>query len=335
MTKRVLILVLLVCGLLIPSVVLGADEWVSPTSHELSEWSNEENSYDDNTGTYASRDFGGGDVWSEWLTLNMDDSYGSNCTRVYSTRETSDINKIKIEVYSSLEWVEIYNGVLTVGEWVEYDYECIEVSKVRISYFNDHFNWFRWVRCHEVDIWWVECIAASYSIVVLPESDTNVVGSNHTLNATVSSEGSPVGGVGVTWNLTGVGELLWSEGITGEDGVAEARITSNVTGYSYMECYLSSNSSVSDSGSKLWVGAAVDVGEGFGTWMIAIMLCIVGLGWYTKSLLLGIVGVILCVVSYVWVGGFHGDEIGVYGASAFFLIILGWIVLNLIWREAH
>lgn len=79
----------------------------------------------------------------------------------------------------------------------------------------------------------------------------------------------------------------------------------------------------------------VPVGEGFGGWMIAVLFCIVGLAWYTRSLLLGIVGVFLCVVSYVWVGGFSGDEIGVYGASAFFLIILGWIVLNLIWREAH
>ena len=79
----------------------------------------------------------------------------------------------------------------------------------------------------------------------------------------------------------------------------------------------------------------VPVGEGFGGWMIALIFCIIGLSWYLRAMLLGIVGCILCIVSYVWVGGFLGSEIGVYGASGFFLIMVGWIILNLIWRETR
>lgn len=224
--------------LIVAPPVSAADEWVSPVSHETSNWIEEEKSYDENTLLYSKFDiipYG----WSPWLPLNLDDDYESTKLRVWSSREASSVTEVNIEVYSSCGWIEVYDGDLVVGSFVEYDYSERVVSRVRIRYSNTAIP-YRYAYCNEVDVWF---------------------------------------------------------------GFAEE--------------------------------VEEIAGGGFGGWMIALMFCIVGLGWYTKSLLLGIVGAVLCTVSYVWVGGFSGDEIGVYGSSAFFLIILGWIVLNLIWREAH
>lgn len=96
--------------------------------------------------------------------------------------------------------------------------------------------------------------AAPDHLVLLPENDTNIIGTNHTFNSTVYDSGNnTLASINITWNLTGVGSILWYEGQTGEDGVAEAIITStNATGSSYMDCYVTANASVNDTATKYW-----------------------------------------------------------------------------------
>lgn len=71
----------------------------------------------------------------------------------------------------------------------------------------------------------------------------------------------------------------------------------------------------------------------FPIWLVIILVVIVALGIYTKSLILSIAGVVLCIVSYSWL--IHGspEDVGTTGGAAFFLILIAWIILNLIYRE--
>ena len=74
----------------------------------------------------------------------------------------------------------------------------------------------------------------------------------------------------------------------------------------------------------------------FPVWLILVLVVVVILGIYTKSLILSIAGIILCVVSYSWLlQASTADDVGVWGGAAFFLILIAWIILNLVYRNRH
>jgi len=73
----------------------------------------------------------------------------------------------------------------------------------------------------------------------------------------------------------------------------------------------------------------------FPVWLVVMLVVIVGLGLYTGGWILSVVGIIICVVSYGWVSMAETSEITVWGASALFLIVIGFIVLSMIFREVR
>ncbi|GAG18055.1 unnamed protein product, partial [marine sediment metagenome] len=90
----------------------------------------------------------------------------------------------------------------------------------------------------------VEVIApAPYTLVLLPETDTNPVGTLHQLTATVYDQFNNVmEGVNLTWSITVVGSFSGTpESPTDVNGQADAVITSNVAGTSTVRCEVTGN----------------------------------------------------------------------------------------------
>lgn len=71
----------------------------------------------------------------------------------------------------------------------------------------------------------------------------------------------------------------------------------------------------------------------FPVWMVILLVVVVALGLYTGGLLLSVVGIILCIVSYSWVRTNPGTDLEVGAISAFFIVIMGFIILSLIYRQ--
>lgn len=75
--------------------------------------------------------------------------------------------------------------------------------------------------------------------------------------------------------------------------------------------------------------------QDFPVWLIILLVVVAGLSHYTRSWILGISGIVICIVSYAWVSMAETSSITIWGASAFFLIIIAWIILSMIFREAR
>jgi adhesin/invasin len=116
---------------------------------------------------------------------------------------------------------------------------------------------------------WTLEVPVATTLELWPPADTNLVGTTHTLTATVYDQFDNVmAGVAVTWNMTGVGTFVGTpESVTNSAGKASAVITSNVTGISTVTCEVTGNPSVSDTATKTWTtttpgGGGVGVGGG-------------------------------------------------------------------------
>lgn len=80
---------------------------VNPQDHEGSVgWTDEENAYDEDTGTYAYDDIPA-ESWSDWLTVNRDLASTCSMIRVWYDREDSDIGEPAIEIHRDGAWVEV------------------------------------------------------------------------------------------------------------------------------------------------------------------------------------------------------------------------------------
>jgi len=95
-----------------------------------------------------------------------------------------------------------------------------------------------------------------YSLVLLPESDSNYVNTTHSLTATVYQGDNVMPDVNVTWSISGVGSFSGTpENPTDVDGQADAVITSSEPGISTVKCALVTNTSVFATATKTWTTA--------------------------------------------------------------------------------
>lgn len=88
---------------------------------------------------------------------------------------------------------------------------------------------------------------------------------------------------------------------------------------------------------EVWLDnvAISDVSGGdadFAWWMVAIILVVLSVAWLTQSWLLLLIGALLCAVAYSWLSELTGD-LARWGATAFIVVLLGWVILTLIWRQ--
>ena len=102
-------------------------------------------------------------------------------------------------------------------------------------------------------------------LVLLPATATNLVGTTHTLTATVYQGGNATGGVNVTWTRSGVGSFSGTpDGVTDGSGHAYAVITSSASGTSTVKCEVTGNASVYDTANKIWYAEVPPRGGGGG-----------------------------------------------------------------------
>ena len=253
-TVSFVIILVILCNLFLWSWLVNADdEWVSPTgnSDPESSWTNESNAYNDNTSNYAVETIPKGE-WGNPLILTIDSMWCSK-VRVYSDGQ-ADITNMRVYVEYDSAWDKIYDGAAEKGEYVEYSIGSVEeVSGIKLEYYNDSSYLSSQARVSDSDFWLCsEPESNPDDISLSPATDTNYVCTNHTFTATVTEDSSPLPDISVTWDLTGVGEILTSSNTTDESGEATATITSSSPGNSTVECYVTDNSSITDTAVKTW-----------------------------------------------------------------------------------
>ena len=319
---------------LLPTAVLAADSWITPDGHEETDFDAEENAYDDDLDTYAYDWVADGDT-SPWIILTY--SYTIECTKVrgYFSRGSPSCSDIEVDVYYDDAWTNIYDDEFDVGQWEEYPIGSTEyVTKVRMRFKDDGslYGSSIWVR--EVDFWGDTIYP--YAIVLLPAADTNIVGTDHTINATVTDQfDDPIASVSVTWELTGDGFIKTSDSQTDVNGLAQAVISSNVTGNSTVQCSVDGYD-LYDICTKEWLPEPpAPAYASFPVWVVVLLVALLVASLYTQSLFLGISGVILCIAGYGWLAAEGTDDITVWGGAAFFLIVIAWLILTIIWRHRH
>lgn len=111
--------------------------WVSPTGFEDlgNEWANEENIYDENTGT-AAQDSIAQDSWGDYVSLTIEE-ITSNKLRFYAYYNAASINKIDVDVYLNGAWVDVYEGAYANSTWVEKEFTKGLVTEARVRFYND------------------------------------------------------------------------------------------------------------------------------------------------------------------------------------------------------
>jgi len=92
------------------------------------------------------------------------------------------------------------------------------------------------------------------TLELLPETDSNTVGTYHQLTATVYDQiGCEMEDIAVTWSISGVGSFSGTPGgVTDANGRAYAWITSSLPGTSTVTCEVTGNPSVSDTATNDW-----------------------------------------------------------------------------------
>ena len=114
--------------------------WVSPTGHNDpdTEWINEEQGYNDDTGDYAS-DSIGNDRWGSYLELTIA-SISCDKVRFWAWYSAPVINTIDLDVYYDGDWHDVYQGSYANEEWVEKSIPAgtKSVTKARVRFYNEY-----------------------------------------------------------------------------------------------------------------------------------------------------------------------------------------------------
>lgn len=162
------------------------------------------------------------------------------------------------------------------------------------------------------------------ALYVYPQWHSRFVGLNATLWAVAWAGSELAVNETVTWNTSGVGSILWCENVTGSDGRADCKITSNTTGNQTVGC---SGAGVYDEGVCLWVD---DSPTDLPTWYFAILgVAIIG-AWYTKEMILYIMATVACSGMLWWVQNSTLESETIITLTAIFVIIAAVMVFGML-----
>jgi len=136
--------------------------WVSPTSHDVSVWLNEERAYDDDLGTQSELTVNG-IAWSDYLILNHAALAGSTKVRFYTGMVKGFLfDKIEVDVFKDGSWVNVFaaGDAWVANAWNECVFAAGSVTKMRLRV---HVNLAVPALCSfkEVDFWEVEAPPAA------------------------------------------------------------------------------------------------------------------------------------------------------------------------------
>lgn len=112
--------------------------WKSPTGHvdPESDWSDETNAYDEDTGTYATCASIPADNWGEFLELDCGVQV-CDTLRFYADYNNGTISSLDLDAYYNDTWNGVCSGAFDDFVWVEEPLgDVYNVSKVRIRLYN-------------------------------------------------------------------------------------------------------------------------------------------------------------------------------------------------------
>lgn len=117
------------------------DDWVSPTgsSDPSTAWSNDSNIYDADTGTYAeTTSTVAAAAWSGYLIATIA-ATSARAVRYWVNEATAGTaGNIEVDVYDGSSWTAVYSGTVTLGAYVELEFQLQLVTQVRIRIQNTH-----------------------------------------------------------------------------------------------------------------------------------------------------------------------------------------------------
>ena len=127
--------------------------WLSPTSHQTpTDWTNPASAYDGNTGTSSTYTIPGAGTWSPYLTLLRDSVINYDKVRIWSTRQNTAVSQIQVDVHYNGNFVDMYDGSLSVGAYVEYNIGSTQsVDAPHVRYYTTTAN--GWAGCNEAQFW--------------------------------------------------------------------------------------------------------------------------------------------------------------------------------------
>lgn len=126
--------------------------WKSPIGFvdPDTQWINETNVYDENTGTYGYDDITSQN-WSSLIELTIG-SISCDKIRYFAGGEDADINQINVDVYYSGAWHDVYSGAFTHGVWEEKSLGgTYNVTAMRVSFHNSNAAWARMGYLYETE----------------------------------------------------------------------------------------------------------------------------------------------------------------------------------------
>jgi len=115
--------------------VYASPGWVSPTGNiSGTGWVDGNLAWDDDTGTYASCSIAGV-AWSDNIQLTHA-AIRCDKVQIWSSRSSSKIDQIAVDVYYNNSWNNIYTGSLTVDSFVEYAIGSVQtVTAMQVRYY--------------------------------------------------------------------------------------------------------------------------------------------------------------------------------------------------------
>jgi hypothetical protein len=130
-----------------------ASDWVTPDSNVPNGWEDPANAHDDNTTTHADCNIPKSS-WGAYLELWLDKALRCSKVRIYSKRNSTDVNFIEVGVYYGGTWHVIYTGTFTVNVYVEYEIGSEQiVTAMRMRYQNWSGSFARKAYVYEADFY--------------------------------------------------------------------------------------------------------------------------------------------------------------------------------------
>lgn len=146
---------LLLTGI-VGGVALADSLWISPTEYydPYDEWVDEENTYDDDTETFATEEEIEKNSWGEFIELSLDSLY-CHKVRFYAYYLETGINKIDLDVAYDQSWHNVYEGSFTDQSWVEKELPggTQRVFAARVRFYNDNDSIAQDAKLYEFDFY--------------------------------------------------------------------------------------------------------------------------------------------------------------------------------------
>ncbi|MBD3264546.1 MAG: hypothetical protein GF375_05555, partial [Candidatus Omnitrophica bacterium] len=183
-SKKVLLILISLTFMIISSPVYAG--WVSPTgaNDPGGQWVSESNAYDDNTGTYASNQYGS-TGWGQWIVLTLGSGIYCDMVRVNADYGYGIVDAVQIDVYDGT-WHTVHNGAINDCAWTEISFSAYNnVTQARFRFHYAAGGYYFWL--YEFDFW-------EGQIIVEPTCDTDDATSVEETSAVLHGEVTDDGG---------------------------------------------------------------------------------------------------------------------------------------------